>query len=91
MRERDRILRAVALALLLYALGSYTGARWELARQQERTKLLEARRSALQSEERSLEERLRQAEDPEQMRRLAWERLRMVRPEETVFAFSQTR
>ena len=91
MRERDRILRVVIVALLLYALGSFTNARWELERQQAQTRALEAQRQQLLADRQALEQRLRQADDPAQMRRLAWEKLRMVLPEETVFAFTQTK
>lgn len=91
MRERDMIVRVVAVALLLYALGSFTNARWELERQQTETQRLETLREDLLAQRRALEERLALADDPAQMRRLAWEKLRMVMPEETVFAFARSR
>lgn len=91
MRERDMIVRVVAVALLLYALGSFTNARWELERQQTETQRLETLREDLLGQRRALEERLALADDPAQMRRLAWEKLRMVMPEETVFAFARSR
>lgn len=91
MRERDMIVRVVAVALLLYALGSFTSARWELERQQTETQRLETLREDLLAQRRALEERLALADDPAQMRRLAWEKLRMVMPEETVFAFARSR
>ena len=91
MLERDMIVRVVAVALLLYALGSFTNARWELERQQTETQRLETLREDLLGQRRALEERLALADDPAQMRRLAWEKLRMVMPEETVFAFARSR
>lgn len=91
MRERDMIVRVVAVALLLYALGSFTNARWELERQQTETQRLETLREDLLAQRRALEERLALADDPAQMRRLAWEKLRMVMPEETVFTFARSR
>ena len=90
MRERDMIVRVVAVALLLYALGSFTNARWELERQQTETRRLETLREDLLAQRRALEERLALADDPAQMRRLAWEKLRMVMPDETVFAFARS-
>ena len=89
MRERNLIMRLVALALLLYALGSFVAARRELARQQADTRALEGRRQELLAEHRELEERLAAANDADEMRRLAWERLRMVMPGETVFCFNE--
>ena len=89
MRERNLIMRLVTLALLLYALGSFVSARRELARQQADTRALEGRRQELLAEHRELEERLAAANDADEMRRLAWERLRMVMPGETVFCFNE--
>ena len=90
MRERDMIVRVVAVALLLYALGSFTNARWELQRQQAETQRLETRREEHLVQRLALEARLALADDPAQMRRLDWEKLRMVMPEETVFAFARS-
>ncbi|MBR4548467.1 MAG: septum formation initiator family protein [Oscillospiraceae bacterium] len=89
MRERNLIMRLVVLALMLYALGSFVSAGRELARQQADTRALEARRQELLAERRELEAQITAAEDPEVMRRLAWEKLRMVMPGETVFCFTE--
>ena len=88
MRERDRIMRLVVLALLLYSLGNFVSARWELERQRADTQALEGRKQALLAERQELEGSLSASGDAEQMRRLAWERLRMVMPGETVFYFT---
>lgn len=91
MRERNRILRVVVTALLLYALGSFAAARGELAQQRADNCALEEQRQVLLQQRQELEDRLALAEDPRAMRRLAWEKLRMVMPQETVFAFTQSR
>lgn len=88
MRERHGLLRLLLFALLLYALGSFTAARWELQRQQVQTRELEGKIQTLLAEGRELDERLEAVEDAALLRRLAWERLRMVMPGERVFAFS---
>ena len=89
MRERNLIMRLVILALMLYALGSFVSARRELARQQADIRALEARKQELLAERQELESRIAAADDAEAMRRLAWERLRMVMPGETVFCFNE--
>ena len=89
MRERNLIMRLVILALMLYALGSFVSAGRELARQRADTRALEARRQELLAERRELEERIAAADDADTMRRLAWEKLRMVMPGETVFCFTE--
>ena len=89
MRERNLIMRLVILALMLYALGSFVSAGRELARQRADTRALEARRQELLAERRELEERIAAADDAATMRRLAWEKLRMVMPGETVFCFTE--
>ena len=87
MWEKHRVMRLVILALLLYALLSFAAARQELERQRADTALLEQKRQSLEQEE--LKHRLQVADDPAQMRRLAWEKLRLVSPDETVFLFTQ--
>lgn len=87
MRDDHTMLRLVLLALLIYALGSYVTARWELRRQQAETRELEGKKQVLLAQRQELEERLAALDDPELLRRLAWERLRMVAPGERVFTF----
>ncbi len=89
MREHNLIMRLVILALMLYALGSFVSAGRELARQRADTRALEARRQELLAEQQELEAQLAAAEDAGTMRRLAWEKLRMVMPGETVFCFTE--
>ena len=88
MRERNLIVRLVILALLLYSLGSFVSAGRELARQRADTRALEARRQELLAERQELLAQIAAADDTAVMRRLAWERLRMVMPGETVFCFT---
>jgi cell division protein FtsB len=89
MWEKHRVMRLVILALLLYALVSFAAARQELERQRADTALLEQKRQGLLAEQEELKRRLQAADDPAQMRRLAWEKLRLVSPDETVFLFTQ--
>ena len=89
MRERNLIMRLLVLALMLYALASFVSAGRELARQRADTGALEARRRELLAERRELEAQLAAADDADTMRRLAWEKLRMVMPGETVFCFTE--
>ena len=91
MRERNLIMRLVVLALLLYSLVNLTAGRRELLRQETETQALLREKQALLQDQRELESRLNAVGDEEQMRRLAWERLHMVMPGETVFYFSDTK
>lgn len=90
MRDNRVMLRLVLLALLLYALGSYAGAHGELERLQANTRVLEGKKQELLEQREELEERLQALEDPTLLRRLAWERLRMVSPGERVFYFTDS-
>ena len=88
MRKQNVIIRLVLLALLLYSLGNLAAARLELVRQREDTLALLEQEQALLAERAALEARLHSAGDPAFMRRLAWERLGMVAPGETVYFFN---
>ncbi len=90
MRVRNVILRLVLAALLLYALCGFAGARRRVAQQREANAGLERTRQELLMEREALLNRLAMAEDPKAMRRLAWEKLRMTFPDETVFVFTST-
>lgn len=91
MRERNLIMRLVVLAALLYSLTSLSTARRELLRQEAETQALRREKQTLLLERQELERRLDAVGDAEEMRRLAWERLHMVMPGETVFYFSDTK
>ena len=91
MRERNLIMRLVVLAALLYSLTNLSTARRELLRQEAETRALRREKQTLLQERQELERRLDAVGDAEEMRRLAWERLHMVMPGETVFYFSDTK
>jgi len=91
MRERNLIMRLVVLAALLYSLTSLSTARRELLRQEAETQALRREKQTLLLERQELERRLDAVGNAEEMRRLAWERLHMVMPGETVFYFSDTK
>ena len=91
MRERNLIMRLVVLAALIYSLTNLSTARRELLRQEAETQALRREKQTLLLERQELERRLDAVGDAEEMRRLAWERLHMVMPGETVFYFSDTK
>ncbi len=91
MRERNLIMRLVVLAALLYSLTNLSTARRELLRQEAETQALRREKQTLLLERQELERRLDAVGDAEEMRRLAWERLHMVMPGETVFYFGDTK
>ena len=87
MNDRKLILRVVVLALLLYAFCCLTREYRILQRTEALVESLTADRERLAAEQQILREKLEQQPDPEEMRRLAWERLGMVMPGERVFYF----
>lgn len=91
MRERNLIVRLVVLAVLLYSLTNLSAARRELLRQETATRTLLREKQQLLQQRQELEHRLEAVGDDERMRQLAWERLHMVMPGETVFYFSDTK
>ena len=88
MRNRRAIVRIVAVALLLYALASLIAVRRELNTVQALQQSLAEELAQLQQEQALLEEKLAAFGEDAEMRRLAWERLRMVMPEDTVYYFT---
>lgn len=89
MIQKDRFLRAVVLALLLYSLGCLLWQYRLLCRTEQLTEELAARHELLTEQNRGLAQQLKQTPDEREMRRLAWERLGMLAPEEKVFLFIQ--
>ena len=87
MNSRKTIVRIVAVALLLYSLASLFTVRRELAAMKGLRQKLETQLEALRQERQELEEKLAAYGEEAEMRRLAWERLGMVSPGETVFYF----
>lgn len=87
MHNRKVLLRIVCVALLLYALLNLLGVRHALAAAQRRREALQAELAALCEQQQLLEERMSAYGQDEEMRRLAWERLGMVAPGETVYIF----
>ena len=89
MRDNQMVRRLVLAALLFYALGSFTAAQWELRQQQTETRDLEEKKQMLLAQSRELEARLTAVEYAGPLRRLAWEKLRMVSPGERIFLFTK--
>ncbi len=85
---KNLILRIVVVALMLYALISLGGLRGDLRRTEQLAGQLEAEKELLAAENARLEASLNEAKDPEEMRRLAWERLGLVLPGEKIFYFT---
>ena len=89
MTMRDRILRVAVLALLLYATACLAREYRLLCRTEQRVEALAARQEMLAEQNRTLTQQLEQPPDRQEMRRLAWERLGMAAPGETIFIFTQ--
>ena len=87
MNNRRLIIRIVALALLFYGLGSITAVRRELDAAQETVEALRLQRQVLAEEQERLRQTLADRESPEELERLARERLGMVRPGERIYYF----
>lgn len=90
VRDRALILRIVALALLLYGLGSLTAVRRELRAAQDTVEALRQQREMLVAQQEALNQALADRDSPEELERLARERLGMVRPGERIFTVHQT-
>ena len=88
MRSRRTIIRIVAVALLLYSLASLLTVRRQLDAMQKFRQRLTDELTQLRQEQKMLEEQLTAYGEDAEMRRIAWERLGMVAPGETVFYFS---
>lgn len=91
MHNKNVILRIVIVALLCYALANFIAAQERLretglAADELRQELLQ-----LQEENESLQAQLASLEDEDVLRRLAWQRLGMVMPDEKVFYFTTDR
>ena len=89
MKHRDRILRTAAVVLLLYAIVSLTREYLLLCRTEKLCDELAAENTALTERHRELTEQLEQPPDERELRRLAWERLGMAAPGETIYIFTQ--
>ena len=87
MHSRTAIVRIVAVALLLYSLASLVTVRRELAAMDRLRQALQGDLTALQQERKDLEEKLAAYGQDAEMRRLAWERLGMTAPGETIYYF----
>ena len=88
MRSRRTIIRIVAVALLLYSLASLITVRRQLDAMQSLRGRLTEELEILRQEREVLEERLAAYGEEAEMRRLAWERLGLVAPGETVYYFN---
>ena len=91
MQNRETIVRIVLVALMIYALFSFASARRELVQTRQTVLRLEEEYESLTEENRQLEQRLASGSDDETMEALAWERLGLVMPGETVFYFTTDR
>ena len=80
MRNHEMILRIVALALLLYALGSFAASELRLRQTEAETSALEQRLLRLREENAELHTALDRAGSEEEILRRARERLGLVLP-----------
>lgn len=91
MHNKNVIVRIVIVALLCYTLSNFIAARQrlretELAVQSARQELTE-----LEQENARLKKQIAGLDDEDELRRLAWQRLGMVMPDEKVFYFTTDR
>ena len=87
MPYRSPIVRIVALALLVYALASLLTVRRELAGAEETVAAMTRQRELLETERAELEDAMARRDSPEELERLARERLGMVAPGERIYCF----
>ncbi len=88
MHNRRGMIRILAVALLLYALASLLTVGRRLTEAQAYRDGLAQELAQLGREQEALEAQMAAYGDAEEMRRLAWERLGMVMPGETVYIFT---
>ena len=89
MQHRNVLLRLVAVALLLYALGTVTSVSRKLKECEAAEKMRMHQLQQLQEENTELTEKLSGSGKDEEMERLARDRLGMVRPGDLIFYFTQ--
>ncbi len=89
MNHWDRILRAAALALLLYSMFSLAREYALLCRTEALAGELAEEQERLAAQRQALAAQLERPPDERELRRLAWERLGMVLPGEKIFLFTQ--
>lgn len=85
--QKNIIIRIVLVVLMLYALSSFAAARGDLRRTESLTEEFRAEYVRLCAENAELQEKLAEGRSDEEMRRLAWERLGLVMPEDKIFYF----
>lgn len=88
MRNRETILRLLAVALLAYMLASYGAARFRLEALRTEGCELELRRVELTAIGDSLRDRLASLQEDETIEALARERLGLVKPGERIYYFN---
>jgi len=91
MHTRDTLLRIVLISLLAYSLLSFLKVSRDVSEAENFRQHLEQKLKEEQSEEARLEAALSTGCSPEEMERLARERLGMVFPGEKIFYFSTDR
>lgn len=88
--QKNILLRIALVALMLYALLCLVSVREDLRRTEDLAQELRARVEQLDAENRDLRAKLSAGYSPEELRRLAWERLGLVLPGDKIFYFSFT-
>ena len=91
MHNRNVILRSVIVALLCYTLANFVAARQRLHDTELAADELRQELSYLREENDRLQAQLASLDDEDELRRLAWQRLGMVMPDERVFYFTTDR
>lgn len=90
MHERNTVVYTILISLLIYSLLSFASARGRLAELQVSVEEMEKEYSSLLSQNLQLNAALSDCGTPEEMERLARDKLGLVYPREKVFYFLHT-
>ena len=91
MQHRKIILRIVVVALLIYSFTAFGSGLKDLRQGESQMNLLEEELSMLKDTNSLLKAQLSTAPDEDKVRKLAREKLGMLRPEDKIFIFSKDR
>ena len=91
MQHRKIILRIVVVALLIYSFTAFGSGLKDLRQGESQMNLLEDELSMLKDTNSLLKAQLSTAPDEDKVRKLAREKLGMLRPEDKIFIFSKDR
>lgn len=91
MHNKNVILRIVIVTLLCYTLSNFIAARERLRETEAAVQSAQQELAELEQENAQIKKQLAGLDDEDELRRLAWQRLGMVMPDEKVFYFTTDR